>query len=255
MVGVAGPALVSEGLVDAKPFSYVISAGIIGFVPGMLLFGPAADRWDRKIVLAVAVVIFAVGSLLTGFSTDFNMLIVGHLIIGVGVGGASLCFVSLAAEYAPQRLRTMIVTTLWAGVPGGGYPWRNCRSTASAGWPVLFYFGAVAPIFALLLLMFTVPESVGYLALRGGQDDKTRSILRRISGSNTALATATFRVSQTEAVKSSVKALLREGRVRVTLALWLAFFCSFGITVMISQYTAVLLRTTGMPAAQLVVRI
>lgn len=253
VVGVAGPALIGHGLVDAKSFSYVVSAGIAGFVPGMLLFGPAADRWGRKPVLAAAVIIFASGSLLTGFSEDFAMLLVSRFITGIGVGGAAPCFVSLAAEYSPQRLRTTVVTTLWAGVPAGGILGGlvAAQYLASYGWPVLFYFGAVAPMLGLALLVFTVPESVGFLAARGGQDERIRSILRRVTGGAAELETATFRIAEAEVVKASVKSLFRDGTARITLALWLAFFCAFGQTVMISQYSAVLLRTIGMPSAQI----
>ena len=252
VVGVAGPALISQGLVDAKSFSYVVSTGIVGFVPGMLLFGPAADRWGRKPVLGTAVVIFATGSLLTAVSGDLPMLFVARLVTGVGVGGASPCLVSLAAEYAPQRLRTVVVTTLWAGVPGGGILGGLVAAhfLQAVGWQGLFYFGAVAPALSLLLLFFTVPESVGFLALRGGRDKQIRSILRRVIGRDVAPDSVAFVVPQNEKVRSSVKSLFAQDQARVTLALWLAFFCSFGTLVMISQYTAVLLHMTGMLSAQ-----
>ena len=253
IVGVAGPALVGGGLVDAKSFSYVVSAGLAGFVPGMMLFGPAADRWGRKAALAAAVIIFASGSLLTGMSGDFTALIASRFLTGIGIGGAAPCFVSLAAEYSPQRLRTTIVTTLWAGVPGGGVLGGliAARFLESAGWPALFYFGTAIPVLAVLLLMFTVPESVGYLAARGGQDGRIRTILRRIAPAAPGIDTATFRLAQAGPARSSVLSVLQGGTARVTLALWLAFFCCFGQLVMMSQYAAVLLRTTGMPPAQI----
>ena len=253
IVGVAGPALVAGGLVDAKSFSYVVSAGLAGFVPGMALFGPAADRWGRKAALAVAVVIFASGSLLTGLSDDFAMLIASRFLTGIGIGGAAPCFVSLAAEYAPQRLRTTVVTTLWAGVPGGGVLGGlvAARFLESAGWPALFYFGTAIPVLAVILLVFTVPESVGYLAARGGRDGRIRAILRRIAPAAPGIDTAAFSLVQAGPARSSVLSVLQGGAARVTLALWLAFFCGFGQLVMMSQYAAVLLRTTGMASAQI----
>jgi len=38
---------------------------------------------------------------------------------GAGIGGATPCFITLAAEYAPQRKRAMLVSLLWAGYPFG----------------------------------------------------------------------------------------------------------------------------------------
>ncbi len=253
VVGVAGPALIAQGLVDARSFGYIASAGLAGFVPGMLVFGPAADRWGRKPVLAIAVLIFAAGSLLTGLSGDLPMLLASRFVTGIGVGGAAPCFVALAAEYAPQRVRTTVVTMIWAGVPAGGVLGGvvAARFLDSAGWPALFYFGAVAPILAVALLVFTVPESIGYLAARGGQDERVRSVVRRINGGAAGLETATFVMAPAELVRPSVRSVFEDGRSRMTLALWLAFFCSFGQLVMISQYAAVLLRTTGMPSAQI----
>ena len=200
VVGVAGPALIAQGLADAKSFGYIASAGLAGFVPGMLVFGPAADRWGRKVMLAAAVVIFAAGSLLTGLSESLSMLLLSRFVTGIGVGGAAPCFVALAAEYAPQRARTTVVTMLWAGVPAGGVLGGvvAARFLGSAGWPALFYLGAVAPLLAVVLLVLTVPESIGYLAARGGQDERVRSIVRRIAGDAAALENATFVTARAE---------------------------------------------------------
>ena len=253
VVGVAAPALIKQGLVDARSFGYIASAGLAGFVPGMLVFGPAADRWGRKLALAVAVVIFAAGSLVTGLSEGLPTLLMSRFITGIGVGGAAPCFVALAADYAPQRARTTVVTVLWAGVPFGGVLGGlvAARFLDSAGWPALFYLGAVAPVAAVGLLVTTVPESIGYLAARGGQDERIRSVVRRIVIDPTGLDHATFVMPQAELVRRSVKSVFENGQARVTLPLWLAFFCSFGQLVMITQYSAVLLREIGMPSAQI----
>jgi AAHS family 4-hydroxybenzoate transporter-like MFS transporter len=251
IVGVAGPALISEGLLTAKTFGIILSAGTIGFVPGMLIFGWGADKWGRKPVLLVGIAIFSLGSFWTAHCSSFNELIAARLFTGLGLGGASPCFVSLAAEYAPQRHRTTIITTLWAGVPGGGALGGlvAAQYLASSGWQALFYFGALVPIVAILLLLI-IPESPSYLALRGGRDKKLRDILIRIAGRDRIPEHVTFTVPGTRVARSSVRSLFSDGQGVVTVSLWVAFFCTFGMTVMISQYSAVLLRMSGMPSSQ-----
>ena len=47
----------------------------------------------------------------------------GHVrsvVAGLGLGGATPCFIALTSEYAPGRLRAALVTVMWAAFPLGG---------------------------------------------------------------------------------------------------------------------------------------
>ena len=44
------------------------------------------------------------------------------------------------------------------------------------GWPVVFYVGGIAPILLALLLIFTLPESVRFLALKKGRRQRVAGL-------------------------------------------------------------------------------
>ena len=48
------------------------------------------------------------------------MLMLFRLLAGLGLGGATPCFIALTSEYAPARLRAAIVTLMWSAFPLGG---------------------------------------------------------------------------------------------------------------------------------------
>ncbi len=52
--------------------------------------------------------------------TSFETLVLCRFVTGLGIGGSGPCFVALASEYAPRRIRAGMVTIVWGAVPGGG---------------------------------------------------------------------------------------------------------------------------------------
>lgn len=58
----------------------------LGALIGALIAGYLADRLSRKKSIAVAVVIFTIGSILQTAAVEYGMLTVGRLIGGIGIG-------------------------------------------------------------------------------------------------------------------------------------------------------------------------
>jgi MFS family permease len=101
-----------------------------------LPFGMASDRFGRKRVIYVGLVLFAIGSLVAGFAHDLSTIILGRSIQGAGAVSAAVT--ALAADLTREEHRTkamaMIGTTIgitfalslilgpvlnqWIGVPG-----------------------------------------------------------------------------------------------------------------------------------------
>lgn len=101
-----------------------------------LPFGMASDRFGRKRVIYVGLVLFAIGSLVAGFANDLSTIILGRSIQGAGAVSAAVT--ALAADLTREEHRTkamaMIGTTIgitfalslilgpvlnqWIGVPG-----------------------------------------------------------------------------------------------------------------------------------------
>jgi len=85
---------------------------LVGWAVGGVLFGPIADRYGRKRVLLITMVLYAVGTALCAFVTSIEQLIVCRIIASLGIGGewaagCALIFGLLPAAFA-FWIRTLV---------------------------------------------------------------------------------------------------------------------------------------------------
>jgi len=76
----------------------VLSAYSITLAVGMLLCGPLADRYDKKMLLIVGTGIMAIGSLLAYIASSIEILILARSIQGFGAATASIIPRAIVAE-------------------------------------------------------------------------------------------------------------------------------------------------------------
>src|SRR5436190_7954231 len=83
-----------------------IALGAYGLAQAVLQipFGMASDRFGRKPVIAIGLVIFALGSFLAASATDIHMAIAGRAL--QGAGAISSVVVALAADLTREEHRT-----------------------------------------------------------------------------------------------------------------------------------------------------
>jgi MFS family permease len=146
-IGVAAP-FIADGLgIKIADFGPIFSAALLGATIGAATFGPLADRLGRKTLLMVAAVLFGVFTILTAFANSVPTLYAFRLLAGLGLGGATPCFIALTSEYTPARLRAALVTLMWSAFPLGAMlgGLLNSRLIEELGWRAIFYIGGVAP--------------------------------------------------------------------------------------------------------------
>ncbi len=212
-IGPAAPAIAHRwGLTPAK-LGPVFSASQLGFLIGALLFGAAGDRLGRKRVLILTTALFAVATLGTIFAPSYDTLILCRVLAGLGLGGASPNFVSLACEFATPARRAKLVTWLWAAVPLGGMAgsFASAALLPRAGWQAVFLLGAIAPVPLLIVMVRMMPES------------------REVKSDNVAPASALF----------------ADGMAPRTMLLWLASFMTWTTLVVTALWTPALLQRAG----------
>lgn len=83
----------------------------IGAMFGALFAGTLADRVGRRRAGMLAGVLFAVGAILQGLAPDTPVLVLGRLVVGLGVGVASVAAPLYAAEMAPTAVRGRMIST------------------------------------------------------------------------------------------------------------------------------------------------
>jgi len=204
-----------------QAIAWANSSALVGCFLGSLIAGRLSDRYGRKVALAVAALVFAVSSILTGWSYTFPAFIAWRILGGVAIGLASNISPTYIAEISPARWRGRLVSlnqlALVIGILIAQLAnWRIARpvpagateAIIAASWNGQFgwrwMFSAVA-IPALILLVCTplIPESPRWLMTRERAGD-ARAVLSRIGGPR-------YGEREIGAIRASLKALPGDG--------------------------------------------
>jgi MFS transporter, AAHS family, 4-hydroxybenzoate transporter len=249
-IGVAAPFIADELGVKLADFGPIFSSALVGATIGAASFGPLADRFGRKTLLIVAVLLIGVFTVLTVFANSVPTLVAVRVLAGLGLGGATPCFIALTSEYTPARLRAALVTLMWSAFPLGGLlgGLLNWYLIPHAGWRAIFYLGGVAPLVLAVLLFFYLPESIKFLLVRRNDLTGVARIVARF-GSSAASGDARFVLDEKPLPGASIRHLFTDGRALGTLLLWVPFFMGFGVLTVAVLWTPALLKLNGISPA------
>ncbi|MGP3698850.1 MFS transporter [Rhodobacter sp. NSM] len=244
VAGTVLPKLIAEwGL--TKPQAGALQAwALFGMMFGALILGPLADRIGRKKGVAISFVLFTTATLLTGFATSPEQFKIFRFIAGLGCGGLMPNAVALMNEYAPKRLRGTMVALMFSGYSVGGMvaAGLGIGIIPAFGWQPMFFLAAL-PLALLPLILWKLPESLGFL-IRQGRQDEAKRVFARISPTPLA-ANDRLVFPETGGTSASVAELFRHGRTLRTLMLWLSFFCSLLLVYLLSSWLPKVLQEAG----------
>ena len=199
-MGIAASGIAAELHLSKENLGAVLTASPLGLFFGAFLGGRAADSWGRRTALIASIVVFGLFQLATPWAPGFAVLVAIRFLCGLGLGGAFPNLIALTAEASGGRNNILNVVITAAGMPAGG---ALAALIAFAGgptgdWRVIFYVGGIAPLLLAPIMAVLLPESSLFQRARTGAQ-----------------------------VKPGVFAtLFAASRVRQTLLLWVAFFCS-----------------------------
>jgi SP family xylose:H+ symportor-like MFS transporter len=216
---------------------FVIASALIGCVIGGATAGFLSKSIGRKNGLILSAICFFVSAIGAWRPESFNFFgtldvysfVVYRIIGGIGVGIASMISPMYIAEIAPAGVRGKLVSFNQLAIISGmliiyfvNYfiaRQGNEQWLITEGWRWMFFSGVI-PAGVFFVLLFFVPETPRYLAMKG-RDDKALSVLAKIAGE-----------AQAEATLRDIKATLHEKN-----APWLSygFFLIF-IGIMLSVF-------------------
>ncbi len=229
-------------------FGPVFGAGLLGGMLGGFVAGDLADRFGRKPSLIASMLIFGIGSLVTPVAASLNEMMLMRFITGLGLGGALPSFVALTAEFTPRRMRATLVSAMYCGFPFGA----SIGAVASAwalpryGWQSLFVAGGLIPLGMLPVVIFMLPESLGFLHARNRIASITR-IAKRLGLRNDQLGDGrNLHDERPRDVLLGVGGLFRSGRASGTLLLWVTFFLSLLVSLLLVNWLPSVTRSAGL---------
>jgi MFS transporter, AAHS family, 4-hydroxybenzoate transporter len=252
IIGLAAPSIAATRHIMTGALGVVFSAAVAGLALGSLGLAPWADRFGRKGVLVIAVLDFAVFTLVTPTAGTVTLLLLYRFLTGLGLGTAVICAVSLASELVSARRRGVIAGVLFAGFPLGGVLAGLLGSTliAAAGWRGLFIVGGVGPLVTAALLIAVLPESLTFLIHRQAPPARIRRAMARTVPDVVIDPARLVAEVAASPVSTPVGRLFTVGQRLPTVLLWTASFVAFGVLVINSSWTPTLLAAVGLPVAR-----
>lgn len=180
--GALQPLQEEYGLVTIQK-EFIVGGTTFAAIFGGLAAGMMVDRIGRKSLVLFASVIFIVGAIILGLANGYSSLLIGRLVVGFGVGIASMIVPMYIGEVAPKTLRGQLSTINTLMVTFGqvvAYLINIAFAKVDGGWRYMFGLAALPAIFQCFALAF-VPESPRYL-IATGEKIQAQAILRRIYG-------------------------------------------------------------------------
>jgi AAHS family benzoate transporter-like MFS transporter len=243
--GVVLPSIMQEWNLTPLEAGALGSYALFGMMFGALGFGTLADRIGRKKGIAICFVLFSTATILNGFASNPTEFGIFRFIAGLGCGGLMPNAVALMNEYAPKRLRSTLVAVMFSGYSLGGMlaAGVGIYMLPRFGWESMF-FAAAVPLLLLPLILWKLPESVGFL-VRQGRHEQARAVLAQVEPGLALDAADQLQMSDAKGQGVGVFELFRDGRALRTLCLWLAFFCCLLMVYALSSWLPKLMASAG----------
>ncbi|MEE6272615.1 MFS transporter [Georgenia sp. MJ206] len=234
-------ALAVQWQLDDTQLSLIGSIGFVGMALGASLGGLLADKFGRRNVFALTLLVYGIATGAAALSVSVGMLLVLRFVVGLGLGAELPVASTLVSEYAPAKIRGRVVVILeafwavgWFAAALIGY---FVVSATDDGWRWALAIGAIPAAYAIYVRR-ALPESVRFLETRG-RHKEAEAAVRRFEESPAMFGDKTAAPALSEArtepvtdgaatpsasVRSSFGALWSKRLRTRTAGLWIVWF-------------------------------
>ena len=164
---------ITEGQIGLAASIYILGACL-----GALFFGRLTDRWGRKKLFMLTLVVYCIATFATAFSVEPWMFFLCRFVTGAGIGGEYAAINSAVDELIPANYRgrvdILINGTYWLGATFGSFYSLFFLHTAwfseGLGWRFALGVGALLGV-VIIFVRRHVPESPRWLFIHGREDE------------------------------------------------------------------------------------
>jgi MFS transporter, putative metabolite transport protein len=185
--GVALPLMAKEFALGATGKGVIAAASLFGILVGATAFGGLADRYGRKQMFIIEMVLFVIFILLLTFSASYLVVVVALVGVGLALGCDYPTAHLIISESIPSRIRGRMVLAAFGFQAVGGL------AGTAIGFAILFenpelgawrwvYASTIVLAVPVIIGRFFVVQSPQWLAYRGRVEEAeqaTGRLLRR----------------------------------------------------------------------------
>jgi MFS family permease len=239
---------------------------LIGSVTGALVFGYLTDRWGRRKLFFLTLLLYLSATAVTAISWNFMSFTLFRALTGAGIGGEYAAVNSAVDELIPAHVRghvdLIINSTFWIGAALGSGASLLLLNTGilppTLSWRVAFFIGATIGVVVLAMRRY-VPESPRWLMIHEHEREAqkvVREIECKASGGHPETLPPTDKTIKLVARKSTPfreiwDAMANRHRSRSVLGFALMVSQAFFYNAVLFTYGLVLLRYYKVAAEKL----
>ncbi|CAB3792401.1 multidrug effflux MFS transporter [Pararobbsia alpina] len=195
------PQLARALAVAPQSAAATLSAFLFGFAVAQLIYGPASDRYGRRPLLLIGLVLYVAGGLACAFASSLPTLLVWRALQGAGAGAGMVLSRAIVRDSFPDpasaRVQFAYVNAVSQVAPVIAPPLGALMLMAGLSWRAIFLCLAGAGAVLICVIWMSLRESLTLDPNASGQrrgvaHDYLRFVRSRVSIANTLLTGCTF---------------------------------------------------------------
>ena len=211
-------------------YGFAVASALVGTLLGALIAGAPGDRYGSRDTLKVVGFMYVVSALGCAFCWNLESFNVFRFIGGLAIGASSVLAPVYISEIAPAERRGALTGLFQFNIVLGillaflsNALVQGSLGEAADPWRMKLGVAAL-PAILFTVLMFTIPQSPRWLALRGRREE-ARASLERVGVTDTAAMLEEFERAEAESRRGSrISLFARAHRKPIVLAILLAMF-------------------------------
>lgn len=236
IIAYAAPAMAKDLGLTETSLGVIFSGGFAGLAAGSMLLAPLGDRWGRRTIIILSLLLFGACVLLTPLVQDAEQLFILRALTGLGLGGVMPNAIAISMEFSPARLRASMVSLTYFGfIIGAAVGGLVAASLIpQVGWKGLLYIVGALPLMLAIAEYFLLPESPEYLSHRDARAASHRSKADGLVGNE-----------DEQRRPSPMRTIFSVDNRRNSTLMWIAMFANVSVATAALQWLPTILNRTG----------
>lgn len=148
---------------SVEELQWFVNAFTLSFASFILMAAALGDRFGRRNVFVIGIVVFTIASVFSALSTEPWMLIASRAVQGFGAAAVMPLSLTLLVGSVEDRFRAVAIG-IWGGITGLGValgPLVGGAVVEGWNWEAIFWLNVPVGIIAVPLALFALPNAFG----------------------------------------------------------------------------------------------